>query len=392
MRRKECLFLSLAGLAFALAAAGCGGSTAVTAPEEASVSVRGAAVLQGAVVGAGFSGSAASASVHALAGGSGFRVSVAGTPLSTEVDEDGRFALAGVPAGTVNLRFEGPGVNAQVSVSGLVDGQVMSITVQVSGGNAQLSGTPTCSPTAETFFSGTLDQVAGTRLVVAGRTVDASQVQKVWRGERRIQLSDLEVGERVKVWGTLRGDGVMEALEIMAVTSSSGSGEEVWFTFAGRVESAGSGSYPTLVVKGITVLTNAQTKVKRSDGSPTSASEIKVGQAASVEGWKKTDGSVRATKIVVDGAGSGTGGTWVTFKGRVESVAALDAADVHRACVLKMTVAGRAVQTDGSTVFKWSDGSALDPYTIVTGDQAYVEGWSKTEGYVLATKVVVDKR
>jgi hypothetical protein len=317
-------------------------------------------------------------------------VSVAGTPLSTEVDEDGRFALAGVPAGTVNLRFEGPGTSAQVSVSGLVDGQVTSITVQLTGGNAQLSGTPTCAPTAETFFSGTLDQVAGARLVVAGRTVDASQVQKVWRGERRIQLSDLQVGEKVKVWGTLRGDGVMEALEIVALTS--GSGEETWVTFTGQVESVGSGSYPTVAVKGITVRTNSETKVKRSDGSPMSASEIKVGQTASVEGWKSTDGWVRATRIVVEGGGSGTGGTWVTFKGRVENVAALDAADVQRACLLKMTVAGRAVQTDGSTVFKWSDGSALDPYTIVTGDQAYVEGWSKPEGYVLATKMVVDKR
>jgi len=310
MRRKECLFLFLAGLALALAAAGCGGPAAVTAPGEASVSVRGAAVLQGAVVGAGFSGSSASAGVHALAGGGGFSVSVVGTALSAEVDEDGRFVLAGVPAGTVNLRFEGPGVNAQVSVSGLVDGQVTSITVQLSGSGAQVSGSPTCSPTAETFFSGTLDQVAGAQLVVSRRTVDASHVLKVWRGERRIQLSDLQVGEKVKVWGTLRGDGVVVAEEIAALTSSSGSGQE----------------------------------------------------------------------------------TWVTFKGKVAGVVALATADVRRACLLKMTVAGRAVQTDGSTVFKWSDGSDLDPYAIVAGDQAYVEGWSKPQGYVLATKMVVDKR
>ena len=124
-----------------------------------------------------------------------------------------------------------------------------------------------------------------------------------------------------------------------------------------------------------------------------SLGEIKVGQTATVEGWKKTDGSVRATQIVVEGTGTGGGATWATFKGRVESVVALDAAPgVHGSCVLKMKVAGRYVQTDGSTVFKWSDGSVLDPYAVVSGDQAYVEGWSKPEGYVLATKVVLDKR
>jgi hypothetical protein len=84
----------------------------------------------------------------------------------------------------------------------------------------------------------------------------------------------------------------------------------------------------------------------------------------------------------------------------VDSVAALSTGgdiesldgDLHASCALKMTIAGRKVETDGSTVFRWSTGGELDPYAIVTGDQAYVEGWSKPEGYVLAAKVVVDKR
>jgi hypothetical protein len=307
-----------------------------------------------------------------------------------------------VPSGTATLRFEGSGIDARVPVPGLQDGLVTSVKVQLSGGTAQLSGTPSCTPTAETFFSGTIDSIASPRLVVAGRAVDASQVKKVWRGERRIQLSDLQAGEKVKVWGTLRGDGVVLAEEIAALTTGPGSTGETWTSFTGKVESVGASSLDvkgnpnagsSLVVKGTTVRTDAQTKVKRSDGSPMSLGEIKVGQTATVEGWKKADGSVRATQIVVEGTGSGTSATWATFKGRVDSVVALDAAPgVHGSCILKMKVAGRYVQTDGSTVFKWSDGSVLDPYAVVSGDQAYVEGWSKPEGYVLATKVVVDKR
>jgi hypothetical protein len=387
MLRKRFVCLSLAGLAVALAAVGCGGSAAVTG-EEAGPPATGNAVVQGTVTGAS----------------AGLQVGAVGTPLVATVDDDGQFALAGLPAGTATLRFEGAGLDARVPVPGLQDGLVTSITVHVSGGTAQLTGTPSCAPTAETFFSGTIDSIAGPRLVVAGRTVDASEVRKVWRGERRVQLSDLQVGEKVKVWGTLRGDGVVLAEEIAALTAGPGSAGETWVTFTGKVESIGASGASsldvqgrpytggtTLVVKGITVRTDGQTKLRRSDGSPMSASEIKVGQNAAVEGWKKADGSVRATQIVIEGTGSGA--TWVTFKGRVDSVVALDAAaDLHGSCVLKLTVAGRSVETDGSTVFRWSDGSALDPYAIVSGDKAYVEGWSKPEGYVLASKVVVDKR
>lgn len=385
MRRNRFVCLSLAGLFVALLAAGCGGSSAVTGPETASP-VAGNAVVQGTVTGAS----------------AGLQVGVVGTPLVAPVDEEGQFALAGVPSGTATLRFEGSGIDARVPVPGLQDGLVTSVTVHLSGGTAQLSGTPSCTPTAETFFSGTIDSIAGPRLVVAGRTVDAGQVKKVWRGERRIQLSELQAGEKVKVWGTLRGDGVVLAEEIAALTTGPGSTGETWVSFTGKVESVGASSLDVqgnpnvgsnLVVKGITVRTDAQTKVKRSDGSPMSLGEIKVGQTATVEGWKKTDGSVRATQIVVEGTGTGGGATWAAFKGRVEGVVALDAAPgVHGACILKMKVAGRYVQTDGSTVFKWSDGSVLDPYAVASGDQAYVEGWSKPEGYVLATKVVLDKR
>ena len=386
MRRNRFVCLSLAALAVSLAA-GCGGSSAVTGVD-AGVPVAGNAVVQGTVMGAG----------------PGLQVVVVGTPLASAVDDEGQFALSGVPAGTATLKFEGAGVDARVAVPGLQDGLVTSITVQLSGGSAQLAGTPSCSPTAETFFSGMLEQVAGTRLVVSGRAVDASEVKKVWRGERRISLADLQVGEKLKVWGTLRGDGVVLAEEIAALTSGPGTTGETWVSFTGKVESVSASSLdvqgnpnggpnPNLVVKGITVRTDGETKVKRSDGSPMSASEIQVGQTATVEGWKKSDGSVRATQIVVEGAGTGGGSTWATFKGRVESVVALDVAGgVHHSCILKMKVAGRYVQTDGSTVFKWSDGSALDPYAVVAGDQAYVEGWNRPEGYVLATKVVVDKR
>jgi hypothetical protein len=310
MGRSRYVCHVVAGLALSLVAAGCGsGAKAVVAPDEPAPAGR--AVLQGSIVGAGFSASATT-SVSALSSGGGVFVSVVGTSARTEVDEEGRFVLDRLPSGTVALAFEGAGTSARLEIEGLVDGQVLTVTVALSGSGARVTGTPNCSPAAETQLTGRLESTNGTRLVVGGRTVDASEVRKVWRGDRRIQLADLEVGEKVKVWGTLRGDGVVAAEEIVALTSGTAPG----------------------------------------------------------------------------------GDTWVSFKGTVQSVVfdAFDALDVHQDCIPVLVVSGRKVKTDGSTKLKWSDGTALDPGQIAVGDHAYVEGWSKAQGYVAATKVVVDRR
>jgi hypothetical protein len=296
MRRKHFVCLFLAGLAAALAA-GCGGSGAVTAPE-AGASATGAAVLQGTVMGSQ----------------SGLQVGVVGTPLVASVDDEGQFALTQVPAGTVTLKLEGAGIDARVSVAGLQDGQVTSIKVQLAGGAAQIVGTPSCAPTAETFFSGMLESIAGTRLVVSGRPVEAGPSVKVWRGDRRSTLDSLQVGDKLKVWGTLRGDGVVVAEEIQALTTEPGPTGWTWVVFSGVVESLKASSldlhanpntpspssYPTLIVKGITVTTNADTKFRRSDGTTCSGSDVKAGQNVTVEGWKRTDGTVKAQILTVD--------------------------------------------------------------------------------------------
>jgi hypothetical protein len=287
MRRTHFVSLCLAGLA--VLAAGCGGSAAVTGPDVQQAPATGAAVVQGTVTGAA----------------AGLEVAVVGTPLATELDQEGQFVLSGVPAGTATLTFQGAGVDARVELSGLQDRQVTSITVQLSGGKAQLTGTPNCGPSAETAFSGALEQMAGTSLVVGGRAVDASQVKKVWRDGKRVQLSDLKVGEKLKVWGTVRGDGTVVAEEIEARTPGAG-GPGSWVEFRGVVEGVsasaldvrGSCEANTFVVSGHTVKTDGTTRFKWSDGTALSASEIVVGDHAQVAGWSKGD-YILAEKIVI---------------------------------------------------------------------------------------------
>jgi Domain of unknown function (DUF5666) len=309
MYRRSSLALSRAGLALVLAAAGCGGSGAPTgATEESPAPPVGHAVIVGTVVRGGIAASGGG-SVHALSGDTGLLVTVVGTAAQAAVDEEGEFALVGVPAGTVTLHFEGPGTDAGLTVSGLVDGQVMSLEVHLSGNTAQTTSPPTCSPTKDVKFTGNLEQISTTTLVVSRRTVDLSALQKVWRNGRRTTLDDLEVGEKIKVWGKQRGDGVVLADEIEAGTFYQ-PGQEQRVSFRGTVQSVAfpafaaassvhASCYPTLVVSGRTVETDGGTRFKWSDGSGLDPSQVQVGDKAYVEGWLKAAGHVAATKIVI---------------------------------------------------------------------------------------------
>jgi len=313
--------LSTAALVLvALVAAGCGHSSEVTGEPESAVA--GNAVMQATVQGVGFAAAPLTSATRQSSGGSGYTVTVVGAKRTTvEIDEDGRFVIGGLPSGAVTLRIEGGGVSAQVTVQGLVDGQVLTVVLQLTGGTVQVTGTPTCAPSAQTEFSGQLDSMSSSQIVVSGRTVDITQLQKVWKPSGRAQLSDLKVGDRVKVWGTLRGDGVVVADEIMSLTNDAG---DTWFSFKGRVDGvSGSdartlgevhgdpntgtpntgGFYPTLSIAGKTVYTASSTKFKWSDGSTLDPHAIKVGQTAYVEGLRNRDGALKASAVVVDGSG-----------------------------------------------------------------------------------------
>lgn len=317
--RTEALCAGATLLAAAALLAGCGKSSSVTGSPEPVVA--GNAVLLGTVQGVGFAAAPVTGATHASSGGTGYTVTVVGAAGGTvEIDEDGRFVLAGLPAGAVTLRIEGAGVSAQVTVQGLVDGQVLTVELKLTGATVQLAGSPVCAPSADTFFSGDLESISPTQIVVSRRVVDVTKVQKVWTPGGRAQLSDLKVGDRIKVWGTLRGDGVVVADEIMSVTNAAG---ETWFSFKGRVDGvSGSGAralddvhgspnvgsptggfFPTLSIAGKTVYTSGSTKFKWSDGGTLDPREIKVGHTAYVEGYRNKDGALKASSVVVDGSG-----------------------------------------------------------------------------------------
>ncbi len=330
MRSARFSLLSLAVLTVVVIAAGCGGSSSVTGPDEAP-GASGAAVIDGTVNGGatGWGGAftASSSDVTALSGGGGLTVTVEGTAISTTVDEEGQFILTSVPSGTVTLIFEGPGISARLTVSGLVDGQVLSVECLVNGSSAQTTTPPHTSPSKRTKIIGMLESKAGSRIVVGGHQVDISQLAKVWRGDRRTELDTIKVGEKIKVWGTLRGDGVLVADEIQArsngdkewvildgrVTAVIGSAAEIHANpntgsgscgsaFGGDIHAnpnSGGSSCPSFYVDNVRVNTDRQTRFVRGDGSPLDPGSIRVGQHAYVEGWRVPGKVLLATTVKI---------------------------------------------------------------------------------------------
>jgi hypothetical protein len=184
---------------------------------------------------------------------------------------------------------------------------VLSLQVRLSAGTATIVSPAECVPAKDTKLTGILESKGKTRLVVRGRQVDVSQIQKVWRGPTRIQLENLKQGEKVKVWGTLRGSGLLVAEEIKALTS----GQKTWTDFSGTVESVGvrsldvrtscdPASYLRLTIAGKAVITDGGTTLKWSDGTPLDPGDVRVGDHAHVEGWTKQDGTVLASKLTID--------------------------------------------------------------------------------------------
>ena len=232
MTRKASL---AAVLALATWTAAC--SSPSSSPTEPGLPSTTGATIQG-TVNAGVNASSVSTSSSSSA--APIRVTVIGTSLTTATDGSGRFVLAGVPSGRADLRFEGPGIDARLTLSGLADGQVLTIEVQVAGANARVVSGPSSSPSPsprpspspsasprpsprptpspepeqEVEFRGSVQSITPPSLVVAGQAVRTDAATRIRRNDRAIGLTDLRIGELVEVEGNRQSDGSILARKI----------------------------------------------------------------------------------------------------------------------------------------------------------------------------------
>ncbi len=129
------------------------------------------ATIRGTVLGAAAAGDVSASSLGTI------RVTVVGTSLQAMTDGSGSFTLNGVPPGTVELRFQGSGVDARLTIDGLSDGQTLTLTVRVEGNNASRVGEgDDDDEQGEVEFDGTVTLL--NPLTIGGRRVTTSSTTR----------------------------------------------------------------------------------------------------------------------------------------------------------------------------------------------------------------------
>jgi hypothetical protein len=190
-------------LSLMVAVAACGGSSTPTAPDPATGGS--ASGSTGAIHGTVAGATSALTAGTTNGADAGLTVTIEGTNLQATVNGAGQFVLSNVPAGTpLVLRFNGAGANAQISIGTVNAGQTMTITVVVDGDRAELQEKTQGS---DKEIEGRIESIEGGTLRVAGRTVTVGASTVIRHGDTAMTLSQLAVGQRVHVKGTVNGTG-----------------------------------------------------------------------------------------------------------------------------------------------------------------------------------------
>src|SRR5436190_9430888 len=104
-----------------LVAAACGGNGSLSSigPSSASAGASISGVVRGSAVTPTPSRSLSAETLTTLDARSGVTISIVGTGISTNADNQGQFTLDNVPSGTVVLNFSAPGANATATLQGV---------------------------------------------------------------------------------------------------------------------------------------------------------------------------------------------------------------------------------------------------------------------------------
>ena len=229
---------------------------------------------------------------------------VVGTSISSPVGTGGEFALDGVPAGPVQLRFAGSGVDASVGLSPVQSGDVVSLLVGVAGATATIQ--------AESRNAGGKIEIEGRveslppaqpalTLIVAGRTV-TTDVNTAFRDGSNASrtFADLAIGQRVHVKGTLvTGPPAVIAADTITIQNTNTS---LPVNVNGVVESlTGTAAAFQFVIGSRTIHGDDKTVFYGDAAGLLSFAALQIGSRVEVKG-EQGDAFVYAVRIHINGA------------------------------------------------------------------------------------------
>lgn len=203
---------------------------------------------------------------------------------------------------------------------------------------------------------------------VAGKTVHVTASTEIEQ-----LLGPAKVGATVRVRGTLRADGSVDAENVEVKTGDDSAGTPARFTaVVGSMPAAGY--VGTWVVGGRTVHVSASTRVVETNGIPT------VGATVEVSGTERADGSVDADEIEVR-AGTGGGGGGGGAGEDLHVFGLVDSLPVGSPPLGDWSVSGRTVRVTSTTILNAEGG------TFAVGAFVEAEGTANGDGSLTAAKV-----
>jgi len=221
---------------------------------------------------------------------------------------------------------------------------------------------------ANTFeFRGRVDQLPSTTgfigdWVVSGRTVHVTSATMIDQTEK-----PLAVGVFVKVVGTLRNDGTIDATKIETKADE----QLPFFEFTGTVQQLPN--TPDLlgdwIVSGRTVHVTALTRIETEDGP------ITTGTVVEVKGFVRTDGSIDAVKIEPNEMEPNE----FEFRGTISNLPNTPG------FIGDWTVGGRTVHVTSATRIQQDEG------LVAVGALVEVEGTLRSDGSVDANRIEVER-
>ena len=292
-------------LAAALIAA-CGGGDATLSPIGPSSSSAGASI-SGNITGSAVSAPRlASGGTLGVMDSRGVTVSIVGTGISTNADNQGQFTLNNVPSGTVQLNFSGPGSNATVTLTGVGPNDKVQISVTVNGNSAHVDSEHHSAPDNNNRdYQGRITSIdaSGKSFQIPGFTIKTTSATVIRHGNTTMQFTDLKVGDHVQARGTLDGT-TLTATEIKVerdTDNEDGSGDDNESSNQAEVSGLTSGSSGTCPAVTFTVQNTKVTVNSSTTYSGTScANATKNGVKVDVKGTKQSDGSILATRVSLD--------------------------------------------------------------------------------------------
>ena len=312
---------------------------------------------------------------------SGYTVTVVGTSITAVADGTGRFSLMNVPPGDVQLRISAPGTDATVPVTQVQAAQSVDLVIVVSGSTASVDSDVRSSG-GQGELEGRVEalppETAALTFKAAGRTIKTTASTQFTEGSLTRSFSDLQIGERVHVTGTVSGDTFTAATVLIQNTITS-----IPVELNGVIDSlTGTASAFQFKIGSHVIHGDATTTFFGDGDTPDTFGDLEEGSRVEVKGDQRND-FVFASAIHING-GTDTGGSdqSASIQGTLKTISGSTPA-------LTLLVDTTTVKTtSGTVVRRRGDVQTLD--TLKIGQTVHVVGDRQSDGSIVARTIDID--